>query len=135
MADMGSLQRLPYIVGHGTAAELALTARTFDAAEAKQLRLVSQVRGCRVMLSTKCFLRGVSAGTAGIRQGQSGLVSQVGVGLRCMTVGSCRRWAGSTGQSQVGECQPVLYERAGCGYRAVAKWAGVAGEWASACAT
>ena len=30
MADMGTLQRLPSIVGHGIAAELALTARSFS---------------------------------------------------------------------------------------------------------
>lgn len=61
MADMGSLQRLPYIVGHGTATELALTARTFDAAEAKQLHLVSQVGvGLREL------------GAAGVVQGHGG---------------------------------------------------------------
>lgn len=32
VADMGTLQRLPTIVGHGVAAELALTARTFSGA-------------------------------------------------------------------------------------------------------
>lgn len=42
VADMGTLQRLPAIVGHGVATELALTARDFSGAEAKQLRLVSQ---------------------------------------------------------------------------------------------
>lgn len=30
MADMGTLQRLPAIVGHGVATELALTARDFS---------------------------------------------------------------------------------------------------------
>lgn len=30
MADMGTLQRLPAIVGHGVATELALTARNFS---------------------------------------------------------------------------------------------------------
>jgi enoyl-CoA hydratase/carnithine racemase len=42
VADMGTLQRLPAIVGHGATAELALTARDFSGAEAKELRLVSQ---------------------------------------------------------------------------------------------
>lgn len=42
VADMGTLQRLPSIVGHGVAADLALTARTVRGAEAKQLHLVSQ---------------------------------------------------------------------------------------------
>ncbi|KAI7839926.1 hypothetical protein COHA_006320 [Chlorella ohadii] len=42
VADMGTLQRLPTIVGHGAASELALTARDFSGMEAKELRLVSQ---------------------------------------------------------------------------------------------
>ncbi|KAM7484024.1 hypothetical protein LguiA_000033 [Lonicera macranthoides] len=42
-ADLGSLQRLPSIVGYGNAMELALTARRFSGTEAKQLGLVSKV--------------------------------------------------------------------------------------------
>lgn len=42
-ADLGSLQRLPLIVGFGNAMELALTARTFSGEEAKELGLVSRV--------------------------------------------------------------------------------------------
>ncbi|XP_047330938.1 delta(3,5)-Delta(2,4)-dienoyl-CoA isomerase, peroxisomal [Impatiens glandulifera] len=42
-ADLGSLQRLPAIVGYGNAMELALTARRFSGVEAKSLGLVSQV--------------------------------------------------------------------------------------------
>jgi delta(3,5)-delta(2,4)-dienoyl-CoA isomerase len=42
-ADMGTLARLPGIVGDGVARELALTARAVPAAEALQLRLVSAV--------------------------------------------------------------------------------------------
>ncbi|RDX99775.1 Delta(3,5)-Delta(2,4)-dienoyl-CoA isomerase, peroxisomal, partial [Mucuna pruriens] len=42
-ADLGSLQRLPLIVGFGNAMELALTARTFSGQEAKELGLVSAV--------------------------------------------------------------------------------------------
>ncbi|PSC71310.1 enoyl-hydratase [Micractinium conductrix] len=42
VADMGTLQRLPAIVGHGVAADLALSARTITGAEAQALRLVSQ---------------------------------------------------------------------------------------------
>ncbi|KAK9050892.1 hypothetical protein SSX86_027517 [Deinandra increscens subsp. villosa] len=41
-ADLGSLQRLPAIVGYGNAMELALTARTFSGSEAKSLGLVSK---------------------------------------------------------------------------------------------
>lgn len=39
-ADLGTLQRLPLIVGHANAMELALTARVFDGKEAVQLGLV-----------------------------------------------------------------------------------------------
>lgn len=42
-ADLGTLQRLPAIVGFGNAIELALTARRLPAAEAKQMGLVSRV--------------------------------------------------------------------------------------------
>jgi enoyl-CoA hydratase/carnithine racemase len=34
VADMGTLQRLPSIVGHGISAELALTARSFSGGSA-----------------------------------------------------------------------------------------------------
>ncbi|KAK4486051.1 hypothetical protein RD792_008714 [Penstemon davidsonii] len=42
-ADLGSLQRLPGIVGFGNAMELALTGRRFSGSEAKELGLVSRV--------------------------------------------------------------------------------------------
>ncbi|GAU12044.1 hypothetical protein TSUD_00080 [Trifolium subterraneum] len=42
-ADLGTLQRLPGIVGFGNAMELALTARRFSGLEAKELGLVSRV--------------------------------------------------------------------------------------------
>ncbi|XP_065858146.1 delta(3,5)-Delta(2,4)-dienoyl-CoA isomerase, peroxisomal-like [Euphorbia lathyris] len=42
-ADMGTLQRLPAIVGYGNAMEVALTARKFSGQEAKDMGLVSRV--------------------------------------------------------------------------------------------
>lgn len=42
-ADLGTLQRLPGIVGYGNAVELALTARRFTGEEAKDFGLVSKV--------------------------------------------------------------------------------------------
>ncbi|XP_060214249.1 delta(3,5)-Delta(2,4)-dienoyl-CoA isomerase, peroxisomal [Lycium barbarum] len=42
-ADLGTLQRLPTIVGFGNAMELALTGRRFNGDEAKSLGLVSRV--------------------------------------------------------------------------------------------
>lgn len=46
-ADLGTLQRLPAIVGYGNAVELALTARKFSGSEAKGLGLVSRVFGSK----------------------------------------------------------------------------------------
>ncbi|KAL4582773.1 hypothetical protein LXL04_007332 [Taraxacum kok-saghyz] len=46
-ADLGSLQRLPAIVGYGNAMELALTGRTFSGSEAKALGLVSKAFGSK----------------------------------------------------------------------------------------
>ncbi|XP_021723036.1 delta(3,5)-Delta(2,4)-dienoyl-CoA isomerase, peroxisomal-like [Chenopodium quinoa] len=42
-ADLGTLQRLPVIVGFGNAMELALTARRFSGSEAKEMGLVTRV--------------------------------------------------------------------------------------------
>lgn len=42
-ADIGTLQRLPNIVGYGHAIELALTGRRFSGSEAKSLGLVTRV--------------------------------------------------------------------------------------------
>lgn len=43
VADMGSLQRLPYIIGEGQTRELALTGRDFGAEEAQRMGLLTQV--------------------------------------------------------------------------------------------
>ena len=43
VADVGSLQRLPYLIGEGRLRELAFTARQFDAAEAHAMGLVNRV--------------------------------------------------------------------------------------------
>jgi enoyl-CoA hydratase len=42
-ADVGTLQRLPKLIGEGMARELAYTARKLDAAEAREIRLVNRV--------------------------------------------------------------------------------------------
>ena len=43
VADVGSLQRLPYLIGEGRVRELAFTAHRFDAAEAQAMGLVNRV--------------------------------------------------------------------------------------------
>ena len=42
-ADVGTLQRLPKLIGEGLARELAYTGRMFDASEALAMRLVNRV--------------------------------------------------------------------------------------------
>lgn len=49
-ADLGTLQRLPGIVGFGNAMELALTGRRFSGLEAKELGLVSRAFGSKTEL-------------------------------------------------------------------------------------
>jgi enoyl-CoA hydratase len=43
IADLGTLQRLPYIIGQGWFRELALTGRNFTAAEALQMGLITRI--------------------------------------------------------------------------------------------
>ena len=43
IADLGTLQRLPYIIGHGWFRELALTGRDFTAEEALQMGLITRI--------------------------------------------------------------------------------------------
>jgi enoyl-CoA hydratase/carnithine racemase len=43
IADLGTLQRLPDIIGHGWFRELALTGRNFSAAEALQMGLITRI--------------------------------------------------------------------------------------------
>lgn len=60
-ADVGTLQRLPKLVGEGMVRELAYTGRKFDAAEAKEMRLVN-----RVFASPEALREGVRAIAADI---------------------------------------------------------------------
>ena len=41
-ADVGTLQRLPILIGEGMARELAYTGRRVDGAEAREMRLVNR---------------------------------------------------------------------------------------------
>jgi enoyl-CoA hydratase len=43
IADVGTLQRLPYLIGHGWLRELALTGRDFTAQEALKMGLVTRI--------------------------------------------------------------------------------------------
>lgn len=50
VADLGSLQRLPPIIGQGHTRELALTGRDFDAAHAEKIGLITAVHADREAL-------------------------------------------------------------------------------------
>ena len=50
-ADVGTLQRLPKLIGEGMARELAYTARSFGALEAQQMRLLNRVFDSREALA------------------------------------------------------------------------------------
>jgi enoyl-CoA hydratase len=52
IADLGTLQRLPHIIGQGWFRELALTGRDFSAAEALQMGFVTRVLPHREALAT-----------------------------------------------------------------------------------
>lgn len=53
-ADVGTLQRLPKLIGEGMVRELAYTGRKFDAAEALQMKLVNRVSESREALQAVC---------------------------------------------------------------------------------
>ncbi|CAN1137212.1 Delta(3,5)-Delta(2,4)-dienoyl-CoA isomerase, peroxisomal [Linum perenne] len=62
-ADLGTLQRLPGIVGFGNAMELALSGRKFSGQEAKELGLVTRVFGSKEELDQGVMI--VAEGIAG----------------------------------------------------------------------
>jgi len=63
VADLGTLQRLPRIVGDGVARELVFTAREFGAAEALRLGFLSDVADDAAALATRvdAVARGIAA--------------------------------------------------------------------------
>ena len=63
VADLGTLQRLPRIVGDGVARELVYTAREFDAAEALRVGFLGDVADDAAALATRveAVARGIAA--------------------------------------------------------------------------
>jgi enoyl-CoA hydratase/carnithine racemase len=55
VADVGTLQRLPRLVGDGLARELAFTGREFSGVEAHAIKLVNQIFADRESLMTAAF--------------------------------------------------------------------------------
>ncbi|BBM99729.1 Delta3,5-Delta2,4-dienoyl-CoA isomerase [Marchantia polymorpha subsp. ruderalis] len=54
-ADLGTLQRLPHVVGYSATMELALTARAFDGKEARELKLVHGVLPSKDLLDERVY--------------------------------------------------------------------------------
>lgn len=69
-ADVGTLQRLPHLIGEGAARELAYTGRKVDGAEAKELRLVNQ-----------CYASG-EAMTAAVRELAANIAAKPPLAMR-----------------------------------------------------
>ena len=69
-ADVGTLQRMPRIVGEGLVRELAYTGRNFDAKEAKDIGFVNKVYSTREELY------------AGVREMALGLAAKAPLALR-----------------------------------------------------
>ncbi|KAL8156914.1 delta(3,5)-Delta(2,4)-dienoyl-CoA isomerase, peroxisomal [Apium graveolens] len=63
VADLGTLQRLPRVVGYANAMDLALTARRFSASEAKQFGLVSKVFDSKSAMdeAVRYYAQGIAA--------------------------------------------------------------------------
>jgi enoyl-CoA hydratase len=61
-ADVGTLQRLPHLVGQGIVRELAYTGRRFDAAEAYEIQFVNRVYADREAMLAD--VRNIAAGIA-----------------------------------------------------------------------
>lgn len=70
VADVGTLQRLPRLIGDGMARELAYTGRKFDAAEAREMRLVNRV------------FAGKEALHAGVREIAAGIAAKSPLSIR-----------------------------------------------------
>jgi enoyl-CoA hydratase/carnithine racemase len=85
-ADLGTLQRLPHVVGHAAAMDLALTARQLGAAEALRMGLVSDV------IPSGRPAAGAGAHPAGSGQQQQQL-QQAGCSGRAAVVGAAVRLA------------------------------------------
>ena len=70
VADVGTLQRLPKLIGDGMARELAYTGRRVDAAEAREIRLVNRVFESREAL------------TAGVREIAASIAAKSPLSIR-----------------------------------------------------
>jgi enoyl-CoA hydratase len=89
VADMGSLQRLPAIIGDGHLRELALTGRDIDAARAERIGLVNDVLpdAAAVLAAAHAFADEVAANPPLVVQGVKDVLDasrtpQVAAGLR-----------------------------------------------------
>ncbi|MDB5217418.1 MAG: Enoyl-CoA hydratase [Myxococcaceae bacterium] len=77
VADMGSLQRLPRIIGHGHTRELAFTGKNIDAARALRINLVNDVYDDEATLleAARAMAREIAANPAVVVQGVKQVLS------------------------------------------------------------
>jgi enoyl-CoA hydratase len=77
VADMGSLQRLPRIIGHGHTRELAFTGKNIDAARALRINLVNDVYDDEATLleAARTMAREIAANPAVVVQGVKQVLS------------------------------------------------------------
>ncbi|KAG2433380.1 hypothetical protein HXX76_008441 [Chlamydomonas incerta] len=89
-ADLGTLQRLPHIVGHAAAMDLALTARTVGAAEAQRLGLVSSVAGAGAGTGAGAGEAGGGGGRAAVQAAALQLAAAIAAKPRLAVQGTKR---------------------------------------------
>jgi enoyl-CoA hydratase len=77
VADMGSLQRLPRIIGHGHTRELAFTGRDVDAARALRINLVNDVYDdeAKLLEAARTMAREIADNPAVVVQGVKQVLS------------------------------------------------------------
>jgi enoyl-CoA hydratase len=114
VADLGSLQRLPLIVGMGHVAELALTGKDIDAARAKRIGLVNEVfaDAALALEGAHAIAREIAANSPVAVQGTKAILAQihreqVAAGLRYVAAWN----AGQLRSNDLTEALTAFFER------------------------
>ncbi len=114
VADLGSLQRLPAIIGQGATRELAFTGKNIDAERALRLGLVSDVLAdeAELLTAARAMAREIADGSAVVVQGIKQVMNDcaglsVAEGLRHVAVWN----AGFLQSADLGEALTAFAER------------------------
>jgi enoyl-CoA hydratase len=114
VADLGSLQRLPAIIGQGATRELAFTGKNIDAERALRIGLVSDVLGSEpeLLAAGRAMTREIAEGPAVVVQGIKQVMNDcnglsVAEGLRHVAVWN----AGFLHSADLGEAMAAFAER------------------------